>query len=80
MESCNNYIYVASDDVQGKKVRIRVLGRRICSKNMLQPHPQADHHHKPTNAVAKRLGRQRGAAHTKRTRVVPNCRDLAIEN
>ena len=33
-----------------------------------------------TNAVAKRLGRRMGAAHRKRTRVGPNCRDLAIGN
>ena len=80
MESCNNNIHAASDGVQDKKVRVRVLGRRTRSKNKLQSTPQADRHRKPTNAVAKRLGRQMGAAHRKRTRVGPNCRDLAIGN
>ena len=49
-------------------------------KNKQQSPPQADRHRKPTNAVAKRLGRQMGAAHKKCTRVGPNCRDLAIGN
>ena len=80
MESCNNNIHAASDGAQDKKVRFRVLGRGTRSKNKLQPPPQADRHRKPTNAVAKRLGRQMGAAHRKRTRVGPNCRDLAIGN
>ena len=80
MESCNNNIHAASDGAQDKKVRVRVLGRGTHSKNKLQSPPQADHHRKPTNAVAKRLGRQMGAAHRKRTRVGPNCRDLAIGN
>ena len=65
---------------QNKKVRVRVLGRGIRSKNKLQSPPQADRHRKPTNAVAKRLGRQMGAAHRKCTRVGSNCRDLAIGN
>ena len=80
MESCNNNIHAASDGAQDKKVRVRVLGRGTRSKNKLQSPPQADRHRKPTNAVAKRLGRQMGAAHRKRTRVGPNCRDLAIGN
>ena len=80
MESCNNNIHTASDGAQDKKVRVRVLGRGTRSKNKLQSPPQADRHRKPTNAVAKRLGRQMGAAHRKRTRVGPNCRDLAIGN
>ena len=73
MESCNNNIHAASDGAQDKKVRVRVLGRGTRSKNKLQSPPQADRHRKPTNAVAKRLGRQMGAAHRKRTRVGPNC-------
>ena len=80
MESCNNNIHAASDGAQDKKIRVRVLGRGTRSKNKLQSPPQADRHRKPTNAVAKRLGRQMGAAHRKRTRVGPNCRDLAIGN
>ena len=80
MESCNNNIHAASDGAQDKKVRVQVLGRGTRSKNKLQSPPQADRHRKPTNAVAKRLGRQMGAAHRKRTRVGPNCRDLAIGN
>ena len=78
MESCNNNIHAASDGAQDKKVRVRVLGRGTCSKNKLQSPPQA--HRKPTNAVAKRLGRPMGAPHRKCTRVGPNCRDLAIGN
>ena len=80
MESCNSNIHAASDGAQDKKVRVRVLGRGTRSKNKLQSPPQADRHRKPTNAVAKRLGRQMGAAHRKCTRVGPNCRDLAIGN
>ena len=80
MESCNNNVHAASDGAQDKKVRVRVLGRGTRSKNKLQSPPQADRHRKPTNAVAKRLGRQMGVAHRKRTRVGPNCRDLAIGN
>ena len=80
MESCNNNIHAASDGGQDKKVRVRVLGSGTYSKNKLQSPPQADRHRKPTNAVDKRLGRQMGAAHRKRTRVGPNCRDLAIGN
>ena len=80
MESCNNNIHTASDDAHDKKVRIRVLGRGTRSKSKLQSPPQADRHRKSTNAVAKRLGRQVGAAHRKCTRVGLNCRDLAIEN
>ena len=80
MESCNNNIHAASDGAQNKKVRVRVLGRGTRSKNKLQSPLQADRHRKPTSAVAKRLGRQMGAAHRKRTRVGPNCRDLAIGN
>ena len=41
---------------------------------------KVDRHRKPTNAVAKRLRRQMGAAHRKCTRVGPNCRDLTIGN
>ena len=80
MESCNNNIQAASNGVQDKKVRVRVLGRKIRSKNELQSPPQPDRHRKPTNAVAKRLGKQMGAAHRKCTRVRPSCRDLAIGN
>ena len=80
MESCNNNIHTASDSAQDKKVRVRVLGRGIRSKNKLQSPPQADRHRKPTNAVAQRLERQIGATHRKCTRVGPNCRDLAIGN
>ena len=65
---------------RNKKVRIRVLGGGTRSKNKLQFPPQADRHRKPTNVVAKRLGRQMGAAHTKYTLVGPNCRNLAIGN
>ena len=78
MKSCNNNIRTASDGGQYKKVRVRVLGRGTCSKNKLQSPPQADRHRKLTIAVAKRLGRQMGAAHRKCTRVRPNCQDLAI--
>ena len=80
MESCNNNLYAASDGAQDKKVRVRVLGRGTGSKNKLQLSLQADHRRKPTNAVAKRLGRQMGAAHRKCTPVEPNCWDLAIGN
>ena len=80
MESCNNNIHAASDGAQDKKVRVRVLGRGTRSKNKLQFPSQADRHRKHTNTVAKRLGRQMGAAHRKRTRVEPNRRDLAIGN
>ena len=80
MESCNNNIHTASDGAQNKKVCVRVLGRGIRSKSKLQSPTQADRHRKPTSAVAKRLGRQMGAAHKKRTRVGPNSRDLAIRN
>ena len=80
MESCNYNIHAASNGAQNKKVRVRVLGRRTRSKNKLQSPPQADRHRKPTNAVAKRLGRQMGAVHRKCTRVGPNYRDLAIGN
>ena len=68
MESCNNNIHAASDGAQYKKVRVRVLGRGTRLKNKLQSPLQADRHRKPTNAVAKRLGRQMGAAHRKYTR------------
>ena len=78
MESCNNNIHAASDGAQDKKVR--VLGRGTRSKNKLQPPPQADRYWKPNNAVAKRLGRQMGAARRKCSRVGPNRRDLAIGN
>ena len=80
MESCNNNIHAASDGAQDKKLRSRVLGRGTRSKNKLQFPPQADRHRKPINAVAKRLGRQMGAAHRKYTPVGPNCRYLAIGN
>ena len=80
MESCNNNIHTSSDGAQDKKVRVRVLGKETRSKSELQSTPQADRHRKPTNAVAKRLGRQMGAAHRKRTRVGPNCQDVAIGN
>ena len=80
MKSCNNNIHAASDGAHDKKVCVRVLGRGTRSKNKLQSPPQADLHRQPTNAVAKRLGRQMGAAHRKCTRVGSNCRDLAIEN
>ena len=80
MESCNNNIHAASDGALDKKVRVQVLGRGIRLKNKLQSLPQADRHRIPTNAVAKRLGRQMGAAQRKCTRVGPNCRDLAIGN
>ena len=80
MESCNNNIHTASDGAQDKKVRVRVLGRKIRSKSKLQSPPQADRQRKPTNAVAKRLGKQMGAAQRKCIRVRPNCRDLAIGN
>ena len=80
MEGCNNNIHPESDGAQDKKVRVRVLGRVTRSKSKLQSPPQADLHRNPTNAVAKRLGRQMGAAHRKCTRVGPNCRDLAIGN
>ena len=63
-----------------RTARVRVLGRGTRSKSKLQSPPQADRHRKPTNAVAKRSGRQMGAAHRKCTRVGPNCRDLAIGN
>ena len=65
---------------QDKKVGVRVLGRGTRSKNKLQSPRQANRHRKPSNAVAKRLARQMGAAHRKCTRVGPNCRDLAIGN
>ena len=52
--------------------------KKSCLRHMSPP--LADRHRKPTNAVAKRLGRQMGAAHRKCTRVGPNCRDLAIGN
>ena len=48
-------------------------------KSKLQSPQQADRHRKPTNAVAKRLGRQIGA-YGKCTRVGPNFWDLAIGN
>ena len=35
MESCNNNIHAVSDGAQDKKVRVRVLGRGIRSKNKL---------------------------------------------
>ena len=76
MESCNNNIHAASDGAQDKKVRVRVLGRGTRSKNKPQSLPQADRHRKPTNAVAKRLGRQMGAAHRKRTQVGSSYREL----
>ena len=79
MKSCNNNTYTAPDGAQDKKVRVRVLGRGSRSKISCS-HPQADRHRKPTNAVAKRLGRQMGAAHRRSTEVGPNCRDLAIGN
>ena len=69
MESCNNNIHAASDGEQNKKVRVRALGRTTRSKSKLQSPPQADRHRKPTDAVAKRLGRQMGAAHRKCIRV-----------
>ena len=80
MESCNYNIHTASDAAQDKKNRVRVLCRGTRSKNKLQSPPQAGRHRKPTNAVARRLGRQMGAAHRKCTRGGLNCRDLAIGN
>ena len=80
MERCNKNIHAASDGAPDEKVRVRVLGRATRSKNRLQSPPQADRHRKLTNAVAKRLGRQMGAAYRNCTRVGPNCRDLAIGN
>ena len=80
MDSYNNNIHAASDSAQDKKVRVSVLGRGTRSKNKLQSPPQADRHRKPTDAVAKRLGRQMGAAHRKCTRDGPNYRDLAYGN
>ena len=82
MESSNNNIHTASDGTQDKEFRVRVLGRGNNSKtkSKVQPFPQADRHRKPTNAVAKRLGRQMGAAYRKCTLVGPNCRNLAIAN
>ena len=58
---------------------IHPIIRPTNAKDFQSP-PQADRHRKPTNAVAKRLGRQMGAARRKCTRVGPNCRDLAIGN
>ena len=69
MESCNNNIHTASNGAQDKKVRVRVLGRGTPSKTKLQSPPQADRHWKPIKAVAKRLGRQMGAAHRKCTQL-----------
>ena len=80
MDSCNSNIDTASDGAQDKKVHIRVLGRGTRSKSKLQSPPQADRHRILTNTVAKRLGRQMGAARRKCTWVGPNCRDLAIGN
>ena len=65
MECCNNNIYTASDSAQDKKVRVQVLGRGTRSKNKLQSPLQADRHRKPTNEVARRLGRQVWAAYRK---------------
>ena len=76
MESCDNNIHAASEGAQNKKVRVRVFSRGTRLKNKLQSPPQADRHRKPTYAVAKRLGRQMGAAHRKCTRVGPNCQEL----
>ena len=67
MESCDNNIYAASDGAQDKKVRVQVSDRGTRSKNKLQSSSQADRHWKPTNAVAKRLGRQMEAAQRKCT-------------
>ena len=80
MESCNINIHTASDSALDEKVRIRVFGRGTRSKSKLQSLPQADRHWKPTNAGAKRLGRQMGTAHTTCTRVGLKCRDLAVGN
>ena len=80
MKSETKKNHTASDGAQDKKVRVRVLGRGTRSKNKIQSSPLADRHRKPTNAVAKRLGKQMGAAHRKYTQVGPNCRDLAIGN
>ena len=80
MESCNNNIHAALDGAHDKEVCVRVLGGGTRSKNKLQSPPQADRHRKPSNAVAKRLGRQMGTARRKCTRVGPNCRNLAIGN
>ena len=80
MNRVKNNIHAASGVAQDKKVRVRALGRGARSKSKLHSPPQADHHRKPTNAVATRLGRQMGAAHRKSTRVSPKYRDLAIGN
>ena len=81
MESCKNNIHAASDGAQDKKVRVRVLGRGTHSKNKLQSPPQKlTVTGNPPTQLLSVWGRQMGAAHRKRTRVGPNCRDHAIGN
>ena len=78
MKISKSIIHATSDSGQDKNVRVRVLGWETRSKSKLQCFSKADLHWKPTNAVAKHLGRQIGAEHRKYTRGQPNCLDLAI--